>query len=126
MNLESASGDQIPFSDPEAMFAGFTKEDMIQIAYISGDFMLAIDDLGIVRDIVQAILGESNIVCNNYQRDHVFRFDRNRNKQEHQRCIREQVPKCGKQAINSSGSAYYAGGINLKQFHIRYRHVLRH
>lgn len=51
MNLESASGDQIPFSDPEAMFAGFTKEDMIQIAYISGDFMLAIDDLGTVRDI---------------------------------------------------------------------------
>jgi hypothetical protein len=43
MNLESATGDHVPFSDPEAMFAGFTKEDMIKIAYTAGDFMLAMD-----------------------------------------------------------------------------------
>lgn len=51
MNLESATGDHVPFSDPEAMFAGFTKEDMIKIAYTAGDFMLAIDELGVVSDI---------------------------------------------------------------------------
>ena len=51
MNLESTNGDQIPFSDPEAMFAGFTKDDVIQLAYISGDFMLAIDEQGVIRDI---------------------------------------------------------------------------
>jgi transcriptional regulator PpsR len=51
MNLESANGDQIPFSDPDAMFAGFTREDIIELAYISGDFMLAVDDHGVIRDI---------------------------------------------------------------------------
>jgi transcriptional regulator PpsR len=51
MNSESLSGDQIPFSDPDTMFEGFTKDDVIQLAYSSGDFMLAIDDSGVVRDI---------------------------------------------------------------------------
>ena len=51
MNIETASGDQVPFSDPDTMFAGFSKEDVIKLAYISGDFMLAIDELGVVRDI---------------------------------------------------------------------------
>jgi transcriptional regulator PpsR len=51
MNLESTSGDQIPFSDPEVMFEGFTKDDIIQLAYCAGDFMLAIDEHKIIRDI---------------------------------------------------------------------------
>ena len=51
MNFESASGDQIPFSDPDAMFAGFTKEDVIELAYIAGDFMLAVDEHGVIRDV---------------------------------------------------------------------------
>lgn len=51
MNLESTSGDQIPFSDPETMFAGFTKHDIIQLAYCAGDFMLAIDESNVIRDI---------------------------------------------------------------------------
>jgi transcriptional regulator PpsR len=51
MNADSPSGDQIPFSDPEAMFAGFSKDDVIQLAYCAGDFMLAIDEAHIVRDI---------------------------------------------------------------------------
>lgn len=51
MNLESTSGDQIPFSDPEVMFEGFTKEDIINLAYCAGDFMLAVDENKIIRDI---------------------------------------------------------------------------
>jgi transcriptional regulator PpsR len=51
MNLESTSGDRIPFGDPEVIFEGFSKEDIINLAYCAGDFMLAIDDDGIIRDI---------------------------------------------------------------------------
>ena len=51
MNFESANGDQIPFSDPDSMFEGFTKNDIIRLAYCAGDFMLAIDENSIVRDI---------------------------------------------------------------------------
>ncbi|WP_373476675.1 transcriptional regulator PpsR [Sphingorhabdus sp.] len=51
MNLESTNGDQIPFSDPEAMFEGFSKADILNLAYCAGDFMLAIDENKIVRDI---------------------------------------------------------------------------
>ena len=51
MNIESTSGDQIPFSDPEVMFEGFSKADIISLAYCAGDFMLAIDENLVVRDI---------------------------------------------------------------------------
>lgn len=51
MNVLSISGDQIPFSDPEVMFGEFTKEDIINLAYCAGDFMLAIDEQKIIRDI---------------------------------------------------------------------------
>ncbi|MBL0923036.1 MAG: transcriptional regulator PpsR [Sphingomonadaceae bacterium] len=60
MNLETTSGDQIPFSDPEVIFEGFTKEDIIKLAYCAGDFMLAIDEHEIIRDIAVNI------------RDHAF------------------------------------------------------
>ena len=51
MNVHSITADQIPFSDPDAMFKGFTKEDIIHLAYCAGDFMLAIDEHKIIRDI---------------------------------------------------------------------------
>ncbi len=51
MNVHSISGDQIPFSDPDVMFGGFTKEDIINLAYCAGDFMLAIDEHMVIRDI---------------------------------------------------------------------------
>ena len=51
MNFHSTISDQIPFSDPEIMFEGFTKEDIINLAYCAGDFMLAIDEHRIIRDI---------------------------------------------------------------------------
>ena len=51
MNLETVIGDQIPFSDPETLFEGFTTEDVISLACCSGDFMLAIDENRVVRDV---------------------------------------------------------------------------
>jgi len=51
MNLETTSGDRIPFNDPETMFAGFTKADLIEIACVAGDFMLGVDEQGVILDI---------------------------------------------------------------------------
>lgn len=51
MNIESPGGGQIPFSDPDTMFAGFSKDDVITLACTTGDFMLAIDDQGVIGDI---------------------------------------------------------------------------
>lgn len=51
MNLESASSDRIPFNDPEAIFSGFTKEELIDMACAAGDFMLGVDEEGVIRDI---------------------------------------------------------------------------
>ncbi len=41
----------IPFADPESMFSGFSKSDIINLAYLSGDFMLAIDEANEIRDV---------------------------------------------------------------------------
>lgn len=51
MNLESSTADQIPFNDPEAIFAGFQFADIVTLAYAAGDFLLAIDEHHVVRDI---------------------------------------------------------------------------
>lgn len=51
MNLEATSGDRIAFNDPEAMFAGFSTNDFIHLASCAGDFMLAIDEQDVIRDI---------------------------------------------------------------------------
>ncbi len=51
MNLDSTIGDRISFNDPDAMFAGFSTEDFIHLASCAGDFMLAIDDHDVIRDI---------------------------------------------------------------------------
>ena len=51
MNLESTHTDRIPFGDPDVIFDGFSKGDIINLAYCAGDFLLAIDEAGIIRDI---------------------------------------------------------------------------
>lgn len=51
MTLDSAIGDRISFNDPDVMFAGFSKEDFIALATCAGDFMLAIDEHDVIRDI---------------------------------------------------------------------------
>jgi transcriptional regulator PpsR len=51
MNVHSSLGQHIPFSDPDAVFAGFSDSDIIELAYSAGDFLLAIDENGIVRDV---------------------------------------------------------------------------
>jgi transcriptional regulator PpsR len=55
MNLESTAGDRIPFNDPEALFGGFSKDDVIRLASFAGDFMLAIDRSGVIRDIAVSV-----------------------------------------------------------------------
>lgn len=51
MNRESVSGDQIPFNDPDTVLGGFGHEEVVALAYAAGDFVLAIDDQQIIRDI---------------------------------------------------------------------------
>ena len=55
MNFESTSGDQTPFSDPDALFGHFGKTDVARLAYAAGDFVLAIDGAGIVRDVAASV-----------------------------------------------------------------------
>ena len=59
MNLQSSTADQIPFNDPEAVFAGFKPADVIALAYSAGDFVLAIDEHHIVRDIAANVRDHS-------------------------------------------------------------------
>ncbi|MEM1132880.1 MAG: transcriptional regulator PpsR [Pseudomonadota bacterium] len=51
MNFEATGDHRIPFSDPDSMFDGFTKEDILELAYSAGDFILTIDENGFVRDV---------------------------------------------------------------------------
>jgi transcriptional regulator PpsR len=51
MSAQSSLGQHIPFSDPDTALAGFASSDIIDLAYSAGDFILAVDDLGIVRDV---------------------------------------------------------------------------
>jgi hypothetical protein len=55
MNLESTAGDRIPFNDPETIFGGFSIYDVIRLAYCAGDFTLAIDGHGVIRDIAVSV-----------------------------------------------------------------------
>ena len=59
MNLESTAGDRIPFNDPDAVFGGFSKEDVVKLANCAGDFMLAIDRSGTIRDIAASVRDHS-------------------------------------------------------------------
>ncbi|WP_435418730.1 transcriptional regulator PpsR [Parerythrobacter aurantius] len=51
MDAPTSEGDRIPFSEPDAVFGNFTQDDVIELAYCAGDFMLAIDEYSIIRDI---------------------------------------------------------------------------
>ncbi len=51
MDARTTEGSRIPFSDPDAMFAGFSQDDVMELANCAGEFMLAIDEYNIVRDI---------------------------------------------------------------------------
>ena len=51
MDMLSTGEKRIPFSDAEAMFEGFSRDEIIELAYCAGDFMLAIDESSIVRDV---------------------------------------------------------------------------
>ncbi len=51
MKLEPSNDHQIPFSDPDHMFDGFTKADIVNLASCAGDIVLAIDPDKIIRDV---------------------------------------------------------------------------
>ncbi len=51
MDMRSPEDGRIPFSDPDAMFDGFGKADFIELACSVSDFMIAIDENQIVRDV---------------------------------------------------------------------------
>ena len=51
MNRESTAAEHVPFSEAEPMFEGFSRDDIVQLAYCAGDFVLAIDADHIVRDV---------------------------------------------------------------------------
>ncbi|NCN84903.1 MAG: transcriptional regulator PpsR [Sphingomonadales bacterium] len=50
MNILKPADHRIPFGDADAIFDGFSKDDVIELAYASGDFMLAIDESGNIVD----------------------------------------------------------------------------
>ena len=50
MNILKPADHRIPFGDADAIFGGFSKDDVIELAYASGDFMLAIDENGNIVD----------------------------------------------------------------------------
>ncbi|PHR96720.1 MAG: transcriptional regulator PpsR [Oceanobacter sp.] len=50
MNILKPADHRIPFGDADAIFDGFSKDDVIELAYASGDFMLAVDDDGTIID----------------------------------------------------------------------------
>ncbi len=64
MDQPTSENPRIPFNDAEAMFAGFSKGDFIELAYCAGDFMLAIDESNIVRDV--AINGKEYALANEW------------------------------------------------------------
>jgi transcriptional regulator PpsR len=51
MDYDTSEAQRIPFGDSESMFDGFSKDDLIELAYCSGDFLLAIDESNIIRDV---------------------------------------------------------------------------
>lgn len=51
MDIRSTSEKRIPFSDPDGMFEGFSRHEIIELACCAGDFLLAIDENGTVRDL---------------------------------------------------------------------------
>ncbi|MGB7373928.1 transcriptional regulator PpsR [Pontixanthobacter sp.] len=64
MDIHTTGSERIAFSDSETMFAGFTTQDFIELAYCAGDFMLAIDESNIIRDV--AINGKDYQLANQW------------------------------------------------------------
>ena len=64
MDAPTSEGSRIPFSDPESVFGGFDQDDVIELAYCAGDFMLAIDEYNIVRDV--SVTGEDQSLANRW------------------------------------------------------------
>ena len=59
MNSPIIHGQKIPFNDPELLFDGFSKADLADLAYCSGDIVLVIDRAGIIRDISVGVMDNS-------------------------------------------------------------------
>jgi transcriptional regulator PpsR len=59
MNYPSTHGHQIPFSDPEILFDGFSKADLVDLAYCAGDIALVIDRGGVIRDVAVGVSDNS-------------------------------------------------------------------
>jgi transcriptional regulator PpsR len=64
MDAPTSEGSRIPFTDPDAVFGGFEQDDVIELAYCAGDFMLAIDEYNIVRDI--SVAGDDQSLANRW------------------------------------------------------------
>jgi transcriptional regulator PpsR len=64
MDAPTSEGSRIPFTDPDAVFGGFAQEDVMELAYCAGDFMLAIDEYSIVRDI--SVSGDDQTMANRW------------------------------------------------------------
>lgn len=64
MDAPTSDGSRIPFSDPEAVFGNFAQDDVMELAYCAGDFMLAIDEYSIVRDV--SVRGDDQSLANRW------------------------------------------------------------
>ena len=64
MDIRTPDNGRIPFNDADSMFAGFSQDDFIELAYCAGDFMLAIDESNIVRDV--ALNGNEYLFANQW------------------------------------------------------------
>jgi transcriptional regulator PpsR len=53
MRSDSPADVRVPFADPDAMFAGFDRNELVDLGYEAGDFLLAIDHDNCVRDAAQ-------------------------------------------------------------------------
>ena len=64
MDIQASGTERVPFNDAETMFSGFSKDDFIELAHCAGDFMLAIDESNIVRDV--AVNGKEYLFADNW------------------------------------------------------------
>lgn len=51
MNIQQGEEKRIPFADPGEIFAGLSKTDIAQLVDSAGDFVLALDSAGTIRDV---------------------------------------------------------------------------
>jgi len=53
MNSKQSTPARIPFEDPEAIFANFSRAELLELGYGAGDFLLAIDGDDCIQDAAQ-------------------------------------------------------------------------